>query len=269
MCKSNERGERLQAYDTIYWMISSVVLTHDNEGTIGKTLQSLLWCDERIVVDDYSNDRTVAIATKYRVKIIKHHLNRNFATQRNFGLTHAKGDWVLFVDSDEIVSKALEEEIRKALNNPEVSGYVLRRKDFMFGRPLIHGETANVRLLRLARRSAGRWERSVHEVWSVKGATKTLVHPLLHFPHQNIAQFLNEINTYSTLNAQYFYDHNVHSSSWQIVAYPTAKFLLNYIWRLGFLDGTPGIMVAVMMSFHSFLTRAKLYMLWRKSKQID
>jgi glycosyltransferase involved in cell wall biosynthesis len=244
-------------------MISAVVLSHNDAATIERALTSLKWADEILLIDDNSDDDTVAVAQKLGVRVYTHTLAGDFASQRNFGLSKTKGDWVLYVDSDEVVSKELADEIQaKLLNDTSgVEGYVVRRTDTLWGRELRHGETANVRLLRLAKKNAGKWTRPVHEVWEVKGSVRELTHPLLHYPHPDVAQFLADIDRYSTINANYFYSQRIRASAWQIVAYPAAKFLINYIWRLGFLDGVPGAIVAVMMSMHSFLTRAKLYML--------
>lgn len=257
-------------------MISVVVLTHNDEVHLAKTLESLSWCDELIVVDDQSRDKSCEIAKHHGASVFVHALQDDFAAQRNFGLSKVKEDWVLFVDSDEIVTPELATEIKQltqALRDGESTiqnsklknGYYIRRKDFLFGRWLEHGETANVKLLRLARKDAGEWIRPVHEVWDVKGPTGELFHPLLHYPHQNVAQFLDEINRYSSLNAHYLYNQGVHVHWWHIIVYPKVKFFLNYIWYLGFLDGTGGIIVALMMSFHSFLTRSKLWKLWDKT----
>lgn len=192
-------------------------------------------------------------------------LDDDFAAQRNFGLSKARGEWVLFVDSDETVPKELVEEINRVTGRQsDIAGYYVRRRDVMWGRELKHGETANVRLLRLARKDAGKWVRPVHEVWDIKGKTETLVHPLLHSPHPDVAQFIEEINRYSTLNAKHLYDQGVRSSLLPIMLYPGLKFFVNYVWRLGFLDGTGGAIVAILMSFHSFLTRGKLYLLARR-----
>jgi glycosyltransferase involved in cell wall biosynthesis len=245
-------------------MISAVILTHNNEATIQRTLESLLWCDERIAIDDFSTDKTVSIASAYKTKIIQHHLSDDFATQRNFGLDQTKGEWVLYVDSDEVVSEKLKKEILQAIKNDQIIGYFVQRKDIVFGNELKHGETAGVRLLRLAKKTAGSWERPVHEIWSVLGPTSQLANPLFHLPHPDVAQFLDDINRYSTLNAKYLYSQQIREPVWYIVAYPAAKFFVNYVWRMGFLDGTAGIIIAIMMSFHSFLTRAKLYMLWKR-----
>jgi glycosyltransferase involved in cell wall biosynthesis len=249
-------------------MITVIVLSKNNESTIGRTLQSLLWCDQRIVIDDNSTDKTVLIASRYKAKIYTHSLNGDFAAQRNFGLSKARGEWVLFVDSDEIVSIDLQKEICEAIENDSISGYFVKRRDMVFGKILSHGEVGHVRLLRLAKRTEGAWRRPVHEVWEVKGITAELRNPLFHFPHPNVAQFLDDINYYSTLNANYLYKKKTRGSMIHITLYPLAKFFVNFVWFGGFLDGTAGIIVAMMMSFHSFLTRAKLYLLWRTSKEI-
>ena len=243
-------------------MLSAVVLTHNDEATIERTLASLTWCEEIVVLDDDSMDKTIERVKKNKARVIKRRVDGDFAAQRNAALKEANGDWVLFVDSDEVVSSALRAEIQKAITDGSVDGYYLKRQDILFGKRLAHGETGSVRLLRLAKKDAGVWRRPVHEVWDVTGQTGEISEPLLHYPHPNVAQFLSDINIYSTLNAQYLKKQHVRVPGWHIVVYPTAKFFSNYVLRLGFLDGVPGIIMAIMMSFHSFLTRAKLYLLW-------
>jgi glycosyltransferase involved in cell wall biosynthesis len=242
-------------------VISAIVLSHNDENTITRALAGLIWCGEIVVIDDFSTDKTIDIAKRFTAKVYQHHLNDDFAAQRNFGLTKTTGDWILFVDSDEVVSGDLASEIQQSLEI-DCSGFYIKRTDWLFGRQLRHGETGRVRLLRLAKRDAGTWKRTVHEVWNVSGATGELSHHLDHFPHQDVAQFIHEINLYSTINARYLYSKNVHVPWWHIIVYPKAKFFLDYIWYLGFLDGTAGAVVAIAMSFHSFLTRAKLWLLW-------
>jgi glycosyltransferase involved in cell wall biosynthesis len=247
-------------------MISAIVLSHNDQDSITRTLASLSWCDEIIVIDDFSTDATVPIVRKYTPNVYQHHLNDDFATQRNFGLTKAKGDWLLFIDSDEVVRTDLAKEIQESLEI-DCAGFYLKRQDWLFGKPIKHGETSRVRLLRLAKKNAGKWVRTVHEVWDVDGMRAELSHPLDHFPHQDVAQFIDEINRYSTINARYLYTQNIRVPWWHIIAYPKVKFFVDYFWYLGFLDGTAGAVVALMMSFHSFLTRAKLYLLWHTKRK--
>ena len=254
-------------------MISAVVLTHNDETTLSRCLASISWCDEVVVIDDDSTDGTVAIVKKFEAKVFVHPLHDDFAAQRNFGLSKANGDWVLFVDSDEVVTEELRDEIRQRLDprlrgdDNSCSGYSLGRTDYWGGRWLTHGETESVKLLRFARKAAGKWSQPVHEEWKIPGKTGELSNPLLHYPHQNVAQFLEEINRYSSVYAQYLFNHGVIEPEWQIVGKPLAKFFVNYLLRLGFLDGTAGIVVALMMSFHSFLVRGKLWQLYDVKKK--
>ena len=241
--------------------ISAVVLTHNNEDTLASALASVAFCDEVIVIDDHSTDKTRSIAEKSGALVYTHELGGNFAAQRNFGLSKAQGEWVLFVDSDEEVPESLAREIKEAILQVDVNGFYLKRQDVMWNISLRHGETQNVRLIRLAKKGKGQWQRPVHEVWNVTGVVGTLIHPLRHTPHPNVAHFLDDINTYSTINAAYLFGQGVRVSWLQIVLYPMGKFFQNYVLRLGCLDGMPGITIAVMMSFHSFLTRAKLWQL--------
>ena len=243
----------------MFVVLSAIILTHNSSDTLLRTLESLTWCDEVIVVDDESSDDTVSIAKKAGATVFTHKTQDDFAAQRNWAMEKAKGDWILFVDSDEAVPPELASEIQRVDKNAQ--GYFIKRKDYLFGSWLAHGETGRVRLLRLARKGAGKWERPVHETWNIAGATGQLSHPILHYPHPNVAQFIDEINRYSTLNARYLHAQGIRASWWHISAYPKAKFFVDYFWYLGFLDGTAGAVVALMMSFHSFLTRAKLYLL--------
>ncbi len=270
-------------------MLSVVVFTKNEEKNIGECIKSLLWCDEIIVIDDYSQDRTVEKAksqianvkgTSQKLKIFQRQLNNNFSAQRNFGLEKAKGNWVLFVDADERVGRELAEEILLMIRhsgdersgdarikqrrfwtsqNDEIVGFYMRREDFFLGRWLKHGETARVKLLRLAKKGAGKWEGKVHEEWKIAGKVGILNKPLLHYPHPTIGEFLKEVNTYSSIRAEALYRQQEKSGFFSILFYPKAKFCQNYFGRLGFLDGMPGLIMALVMSFHSFLVRAKLY----------
>jgi glycosyltransferase involved in cell wall biosynthesis len=249
-------------------MISAIVLTKNEESNLKLCLQSLSWCDEVIVVDDNSTDSTIEIAKKHGAKVYTRSLNNNFSAQRNFGLEKARGDWVLFVDADEKVTSALWYEIMSHTNNPtnEYAGFYIRRIDTMWGKELKHGEVGNIKLLRLAKKESGTWQSNVHEVWKVHGKTLLLNNSLLHYPHPTVSKFLEEINMYTDLRAKELYKKKTKVFWGTILLYPKMKFIQNYFLRRGFLDGLPGLVFALMMSFHSFLVRAKLWILWEKIK---
>lgn len=250
--------------------ISAIILTKNEEKNIVDCIESLNWCDEVIVIDDNSEDRTVELAKGNGAQVFSRSLNSNFSEQRNYGLSKAKSDWFLFIDADERMSDALIGEL-STLNPPadgqlsaKYSGFYIKRRDFMWGRELKHGETGNIKLLRLARKDAGKWEGRVHEKWKVKGKIGELKNPILHYPHQTLDAFLKEINYYTDIRAEELYKKGKKARWWSIILYPKFKFFVNYFLKLGFLDGIEGFVFSMIMSFHSFLVRGKLWHLWQK-----
>ncbi len=242
-------------------MISAVVLTKNEEKNIVDCLESLSFCDEILVVDDNSSDRTCELAKRMNAKVLTHTLENNFSGQRNFALENVKNEWALFVDADERISKILAKEIDYAVAENKYDGFYMKRYDTMWGKTLKHGELLNLKLLRLGKLNKGRWEGKVHEKWIIEGKTATLKNFLNHYPHQNISSFLREINYYTDLKADELHKKGVVVKWYTILLYPKGKFLINYILKLGFLDGIEGFVFAIMMSFHSFLVRGKLWTL--------
>ncbi len=245
-------------------MVTAIVLTKNEEKNIAKCLASLRFCNEVVVIDDYSIDKTVEIARRYGARVFQRHLKDDFASQRNFGLSKAKKGWVLFVDADERVTEALASDIKYQISNIQntgIVGFYIKRRDFVCGRELKHGEPGSVRLLRLARKNAGLWKRAVHETWEAKGKTQTLQNPLEHYPHQTLREFLQDVDRYSTMHAKALYEEGVRSNLAKIIIWPLGKFKYNWIFKLGFLDGTQGFVAASMMSLHSFLSWSKLWLM--------
>ena len=240
--------------------LSIIVLTHNDEEHLVDCLELLNFGDELIVIDDESTDRTLDIARNYTKKVYVRPLNNNFSNQRNFALNNAHGNWVLFIDSDEFVSEKLKDEILLRIEGREASGFYLKRIDFMWGKKIIHGEVGEVRLIRLAKRDSGKWHGKVHEEWKVGGVTNTLMNPLIHAPHQSVKEFIKEVDLYSTLRAVELEEANSSSNFFLIFMYPFGKFLKNYFLKKGYKDGVAGFIYAMIMSFHSFLVRGKLYL---------
>jgi glycosyltransferase involved in cell wall biosynthesis len=242
--------------------ISAIVLCKNEEGTLAKCLSSIKWCDEIIVIDDFSEDRSGEVAKKFGAKIIQRQLNGDFAEQRNYALKKAAYPWILFLDADEVLPSSLKSEIVRHLGkNPQINGYYLKRKDVFFDKEINYGENANIKLLRLGKKNNGSWKGKVHEKWLIKGKTKTLTSPIIHYPHVDLTELFSKINHYSSIRAKELYLNSCSSNALKIIAYPIAKFLKNYIFYQGFRDGTHGFVLAASMSLHSFLVRSKLYIL--------
>ena len=248
-------------------MISVIILTKNEERNIAECLDGLDWCDEKIVIDDNSEDKTVQVAEKKGAKVYTHKLV-NFSDQRNFAIEKAKGNWLLYVDADERVSPELCFEITHHINVSidNYSGFYIKRVDIIWGKKLKYGESQGLKLLRLAKKDSGKWTGDVHETWAVPGKKRLLINPLYHYPHQTIAEFLGEINNYTDIRSKELFKQNVKTNWFLIILYTKAKFAQNYFIKLGFLDGMPGFISALMMSFHSYLVRGKLWTLWQKNK---
>jgi hypothetical protein len=137
--------------------------------------------------------------------------------------------------------------------------YRLKRDDTFLGKKLKFGETAHTTFVRLAKRGQ-QWSRPVHEVWDAHEPID-LTHPLSHESADTVHHFVAKLNNYTTRNAEHLHEEKISVTTWHLIAYPTGKFFHNYIVKQGFRDGTHGFVHAMMMSFHSFLTRAKLWLL--------
>lgn len=227
-------------------MLSAVIIAKNEEQNIKKCLERLSWCDEIVVIDDYSKDKTAAIARNSGARVYRRSLNRDFAAQRNFGLTKVKGEWVLFVDADEQVSRELAEEIKQELKNPRADAYLIKRIGIF-----------DEWLVRLGKRDAGRWSRAVHEVWKINGRVMKLGSPLLHSPTDSLSGFIKKLNFYSTLHAESHEIEGKKTNFAKIVFMPLFKFFYSFVVKRGYRDGTRGFVYATLMSFHSFLAWSK------------
>ena len=254
--------------------ISAIVLTKNEEKNIERCLISLSFCDEIIVVDDYSTDRTLekipALPAgrqnlKSKIKIFERKLNNDFARQRNFGLSKANNEWVLFVDADEEISKNLKLEIRNLKFN--FDAYYIKRQDIFWGKTLKYGEIRKARnqgIVRLVKKNSGTWMGSVHEVFHTANRVGQINGFLNHHPHPTLKEFINDINYYSSIRAEELFNRGIKTNIFEIIFFPFGKFVYNHFLNFGFLDGPAGFTYAFMMSFHSFLVRAKLYQLTNK-----
>ena len=239
--------------------ISACVITRNESAQLAACLERLTWADEIVVVDDESTDGTVEIAKGITPRVFVRNKEGDFASQRNFALDQATGDWVLFVDADERVTDPLRDEMLAVVAHSVRVGYYVRRQDIHFGHAFRYGESLRVPILRLARRDAGRWIGRVHETWQVSGPTAVLREPLLHYSHADISDFLRKVDYQTTLGCERLLEEGRGAAPWELLAYPIGSFVRNYVLRQGFRDGLPGFILACLMALHPFLSRAKLW----------
>lgn len=252
--------------------LSLLLLTHNESENIKKNLNWLRECpilNEIIVVDDDSTDNTIAIIKSLKlpkttkINIVKRSLNKDFSAQRQFGVGESSNDWILWLDPDEIPSSELIQFLNN-FNPKTISAFQMHRVDYFGGITLKHGETSTNNPIRVFNRTYGQFVGKVHETWNPTSPITNTNLTIKHYSHPNLKSFLEKINFYSDIRAKELFDQKVPYSAFQIFFYPLGKFIVNYFFKLGFLDGTPGIIMAITMSFHSFLVRSKLWHLWQK-----
>jgi len=246
-------------------MISVVILTKNNQDKVNNLLISIDWVDEIVIVDSGSTDKTIEIAKKpSKVKVFRRGLD-SFSSQKNFGMSKCSKDLILFLDSDEIVTKDLKDEIL-SLNQDKVKNraWKIQREDIFMGRKLNYGETGKASFIRLVSKDSGKWRGKVHEEFVIKNGVKvvSLQAKIIHNHNITIENFLDRINFYSDLKANELKINGVKENFLKMFLWPMGKFIYNYILKLGFLDGLAGFCLAYLMSWHSFLVRVKLRQLW-------
>lgn len=242
--------------------LSAIVLCHNEENVLLDCIQSLSFCDEIIIANDGSTDGSVKLARQQGTKIIDLSPDDSYAQKRNQALKHASGEWILFIDADEIVSAKLAQEIVTVMANTTANGFYIARRDIFLRKRLAHGETGNTWLLRLGRRGTGVWRRKVHELWNIQGKIDRIaIGEIEHNPHPTLSSFFEKVNRYTSLEIEERFSTYTHRSYMlsllELLVFPPGKFLYNYVALSGFLDGIEGFIHAYCMSIHSLLVRIK------------
>jgi len=241
--------------------ISACIICHNEDRNIKRCLESLhAWVHEIVVVDSMSMDRTVEIAKVYTDRIFQRPWP-GYTAQKNFALSKAETDWVLSLDADEMVSGALRDEISAEIAKSDaLDGYRMPRRSFYQGRWINHSGYYPDRQLRLFKREKGRWvgER-VHERMAVEGRVGDLKQDLLHYPYGGrISGQLGTVNSFSTLLAKDMYDRGKRFHLMHLFSRPFFKFLEVYVLKRGFMDGLPGLIIAVSDAYAMFVRYVKL-----------
>lgn len=247
---------------------SLVIITHNEESNIQRCIESVPIADEVIVVDSGSIDATVSIAQRLGAKV--HNQNwLGFGPQKNHGMSLAANDWILSLDADEALSAAALSELEDLCSrelDPR-SAYSFPRMTYLMGRGLRYGGHYPDRQIRFFHRSNAKWsDDQVHEKLLHSQHLK-LKSDILHWSFPSIQQQIATINKYSSLRADSWWKAGRRASVVYILVKPWLKFMQSYFFKLGFLDGLPGLEAAVVGSFSYFLRLAKLRELEAKEGQ--
>lgn len=240
--------------------LSAGILTFNSQKYLPQVLESLKGvADEVVVLDSGSTDKTLEIAEKFGAKIFKREFD-NFVNQKNHLLSLCTGDWILFVDSDEVLSPELREEILKVKEGLyPFDGFYLNVLTSYLGRWIKHAWYPDWHL-RLAKREKCRWVGSeVHESLKVEGRVGYLKGDLLHYSYSSVSEHLSKIDRYSTLYAKGALKRGKKFSLFKLLTSPAGAFIRRYLLKRGFLDGFEGFVLSVMASYYTFLKYLKLW----------
>jgi len=237
--------------------ISAIIVTLNEADRIEACLESLKFCDEVVVVDAGSADQTPEIARRYTDKV-SHHDWTNHRDQKAYAASLATGPWVLLVDADEVVSTELANEIQALPDNPLENGFFIRRDFYFMGRLMKHGGAWPDWVMRLFRKEKVVFGGSpTHENVEVSGQTGKLYDPIRHYSYRNLEDYFRRFNSYTSLAARERFEHGVRFSFIQNFR-PFYEFIMRYFIRLGFLDGYPGFVYALLSSFYAWTKYSKL-----------
>lgn len=228
-------------------------------------LKSLWFADEIIIVDSFSSDATVAIASAHEKVTVYQRSFDNFSAQKNFALSKAANDWVVFFDLDEEITTTLSEEIIKTLKNPKANAYFVKR-DFHFMKKRIkYSGMQNDFVIRVFNKNHCRYNNNlVHEALEVVGETAKLKQHLPHHTYKSLDDYTQKLHKYSALQAKMLYEKKKKPNWYHFLFRPWYRFWHQYLIRLGILDGKEGFILAYTSAFATFKRYVNLWMLYRK-----
>ena len=199
-------------------MIAALVLAHNSEHTIARTLKSLDWVDEVVIVADQCTDSTLTIVKQFpKTRIFERALD-DFASQKNFGLKQINAEWILSIDSDEEVTPALRDEILAEMKTPRAVVYYIPIKNIFFGQWMKHGGLYPCYCLRFFSRANATFTGKVHEKLHTTGEPKYLQNHFLHYGTRSISHYFEKTNKYSTLMSMSVGE----CTSWPVKTVPVA-----------------------------------------------
>jgi len=240
--------------------LSVVILTNRSDSRFIRSLKSAQLADEILIIDNLSNNNWTELKKQFRFKVIKRvEKVGDFAYIRNWSLNQVSNNWVMFLDSDEVIDSNSWVTINTLINQSIYRGAMVKRKDYFLGKKLNWGEVGSFNTLRLGQKNFLQFSRPIHETASINGLVKKSSIVIKHYPHSSISSFIDKVTNYAKLESAFRKTQDQKFSLLELLFFPLSKFIYNFIFKLGFLDGFRGLIYATMMSIHSLGVRANQY----------
>lgn len=234
--------------------LTAVIITKNEEKDLGRTLSSLNFVDEIIVVDSDSTDKTIAIAKAAGARVVIHPFT-SFASQRNFADSLVKDGWILSLDADVLLTDDLASEIRVAIQNEDRVAYYIGRVNIIWGKSINVADWGQKddNHIWLYQKGKGKWESTVHEEFLTSGSVGQLKNHLIHYNYNTISEFIDKINFYSDLA--------VNKESAVTWLTPFVDFGKRYFYKLGFTAGFHGLFLSYLQAVYYVTLKVKM---WQK-----
>lgn len=238
--------------------ISATIITYNEERNLPRAIESLRCCDEIVIVDSGSTDRTVEIAERFGARVLEANW-RGYAGQKNYASDMASHDWILSIDADEALSEDLEGEIwQLKKNGATCDGYTMPRLAQYLGKWILHSGWHPDRKIRLFDRGKAKWVGEfVHESVVVDGTVGRLSGNLLHYTCGSLSEHMKSMDRYTTLAAEEIVARKQRVTYSNLLLEPPWAFFRTYLLQLGFLDGLEGLAIGHMAALYTFLKYAK------------
>lgn len=248
--------------------LSVAIISFNEELNIARCIESVLpVADEIILVDSFSNDRTLEISNHYPVKIIQHQFD-GYIEQKNFALNCCSHEYILSLDADEALSPELTKSILEVKAKPDCDGYIMSRLTNYCGKWIHHCGWYPDKKLRIFNRK-GKWGgTNPHDklILPEGSSVCTLKGDLLHYSYYNMNDHMNQIKKFTEIGANEAFKNGVRSSIFKILFKPVIKFISDYFLKLGILDGFFGFVICINSSFATYLKYTRLYILQQEKK---
>lgn len=251
--------------------LSVAIITYNEEKNIERTLKAVQdISDEIVIVDSGSRDRTVEICRKYGANVIEQPW-LGYGKQRNLAIEKSTQEWVLNIDADEEITPELRRKIKEIIDAKEQKDvYKIKFTTVCFGKKLRHGGWSGSSHIRLFKKNSGKFnDNLVHEAFESIGTIGTLEEEILHHSYNTLEDYFSKFNRYTTEGALDYYKKGKKTGLFQIVLNPLYKFLRMYIFRLGFLDGVEGFLIATTSAIYSMVKYFKLREIYRNGSYLD
>ncbi|UAM96802.1 glycosyltransferase family 2 protein [Polaribacter litorisediminis] len=247
--------------------ITAIIPTLNEEIHIAAAIQSVSFADEIIVIDSLSTDKTLEIAEKCNVKIIKRKFD-DFSSQKNFAIQEAKYPWIYILDADERVTAEVEKEILEAVQNPDgFVGFNVRRSFYFAGKNINYGGCQRDKVVRLFLKKECKYKGVVHEKIVTSGKIGFFKNKIEHYSYKSYDHYISKMNHYGALRGKQYFEEGKKVNLFHILIKPPARFVIHYFIRLGFLDGFPGYVFAKTQAYGVYTRYIKLWLLNKDSKE--